>query len=93
MNPAIIMDVRVDDEHITFVLADGREASAPTSWSERLTRATATQRSTWEIGGLGTYVEWPAIDEHIAVWTLLGVSEDDALEAAGFKVHRPVVRA
>lgn len=93
MNPAIIKDARVDDEHITFVLTDGREVSAPTSWSERLTRATATQRCTWEIGGFGTYVEWPTIDEHIAVWTLLGVPEDAALEAAGFKVNRPVVRA
>lgn len=93
MSPAIIKDVRVDDELITFILTDGRVVSAPTSWSERLTRATPTQRRTWEIGGFGTYVEWPAIDEHIAVWTLLGVSEDDALEAAGFKVDRSVVHA
>lgn len=93
MNPAIIKDVRVDDQHITFVLTDGREVSAPTSWSERLTRATAAQRRTWEIGGFGTYVEWPAIDEHIGVWTLLGVPEDDALEAAGFKVNRSFVHA
>ena len=93
MNPAIITDVRVDDEHITFVLTDGREVSAPTSWSDRLTRATADQRRHWEIGKSRTHVEWPAIDEHIGVWTLLGVPEDDALEAAGFRVNRSVVRA
>ena len=28
MNPAIIKDVRVDDEHITFILTDGREGAA-----------------------------------------------------------------
>jgi len=33
-------------------------------------------------------VEWPAIDEHIGVWTLLGVPEDDVLEAAGFAMPR-----
>lgn len=93
MNPAIIRDVRVDDEHITFVLTDGRTVSAPTSWSARLSRATAAQRRAWEIGGFGTYVEWPAVDEHIGVWTLLGVPEDDALEAAGFKVRRTAVHA
>ncbi len=92
MNPALIKHVRVDDERITFVLTDGREVSAPISWSERLTRATAEQRRNWEIGKSPTHVEWPAIDEHIGVWTLLGVPEDDALEAAGFRVKRSVVR-
>jgi hypothetical protein len=38
-------------------------------------------------------VEWPAIDEHIGVWTLLGVPEDDVLEAAGFAMSRKAVRA
>lgn len=93
MNPAIIKDVRVDDQNITFVLTDGRAVSAPTSWSDRLTRASEDERRNWQVGGFGTYVEWPAIDEHIGVWTLLGVPEDDALEAAGFQVSRSAVRA
>jgi hypothetical protein len=38
-------------------------------------------------------VEWPAIDEHIGVWTLLGVPEDDVLEAAGFRTPRRAVHA
>jgi len=33
-------------------------------------------------------VEWPSIDEHIGVWTLLGVPEDAVLEAAGFQMER-----
>ena len=77
----------------TFVLADGREVSAPTSWSVRLLRATPAQRAIWNVGGAGTHVEWPAIDEHIGVWTLLGVPEDDVLEAAGFAMSRKAVRA
>ena len=93
ISPAIIKDVKVDDDLITFALADGREVSAPTSWSVRLSRATPTERTMWKVGGAGTHVEWPAIDEHIGVWTLLGVPEDDVLEAAGFAIARKAVRA
>jgi hypothetical protein len=93
ISPAIIKDVHVDDDLITFVLADGREVSAPTSWSVRLLRAAPAQRAIWNVGGAGTHVEWPAIDEHIGVWTLLGVPEDDVLEAAGFAMSSKAVRA
>ena len=91
LNTALIRDVRVDGQHITFFLTDGREVSAPTSWSERLARAGQSDRAAWRLGGFGTYAEWPALDEHIGLWTLLGVSEEDVMQAAGFDVsHRPV---
>ena len=93
MNPAIVTDVRISDESLTFILADGRAIACPTSWSARLARATPEQRAAWRIGGFGTHVEWPAIDEHIGVWTLLGVAEDHALEAAGFASPRRAIRA
>lgn len=93
MNPAIIRDVLLDDERLTFVLTDGRAVSCPISWSSRLVRATGAQRAAWQIGSSGTHVEWPSIDEHIGVWTLLGVPEEDVLEAAGFAVSRPTVHA
>jgi hypothetical protein len=89
---ALIGDVHVDDQQITFVLTDGREVSAPTSWSQRLIDATAKDRAAWRVGGFGTYVEWPAIDEHIGLWTLLGVSEEDVMAAAGFDIDRSSVR-
>lgn len=92
MVPAIVKDVRVTDEHITFRLEDGRAVSAPTSWSERLSRANAVERRGWRIVGSGTLVEWPAIDEHVGVWTLLGVPEDEVLEAAGFQLSQPALR-
>ena len=88
MKAALIRDVRVDDQQITFMLTDGREVSAPTSWSARLTKADPKQRGTWRLGGFGTHVEWPAIDEHIGLWTLLGVPEEEVLEAAGFDIDR-----
>jgi hypothetical protein len=93
LKAALIRDVRVDDQQITFMLTDGRELSAPTSWSPRLASATPNERASWRLGGFGTNVEWPAIDEHIGLWTLLGVSEEEVLEAAGFDIHRNPVRS
>ena len=92
MEPAAISDVRVDDRAITFVLSDGRELSAPTKWSDRPVRATSADRANWEICGAGTYVERPAVDEHVGVWSLPGVPEDTVLEAAGFEMeHAPAL--
>ena len=86
---AIVCDVRVDDALITFVLADGREVSAPTKWSRRLSAATSAERAHFEIEPEGLIVVWPDVDEHIGVWTLLGVSEEDAMTAAGLVVVQP----
>ncbi|MEA2623332.1 MAG: hypothetical protein QOH61_2242 [Chloroflexota bacterium] len=80
-----VVDVRVSDELVTFVLDDGREVAAPTAWSKRLTDATDEQRRQWQIGGYGTEVSWSELDEDIGVWTLLGISEEALFEAAGFK--------
>lgn len=93
MNAAVIRDVRVDDQQVTFILTDGREVSAPTAWSARLSKASDRDRATWRIGGFGTHVEWPLIDEHIGLWTLLGVSEEDVMGAADFDVHRDSVHS
>lgn len=87
---AVVRDVRVDDALITFVLADGREVGAPTKWSRRLSSASSAQRANFEIEPEGLIVAWPDLDEHIGVWTLLGVSEDDAMAAVGLKVVQPV---
>lgn len=92
IQPAIVRDVRVDDALITFVLADGREVSAPTSWSRRLRSATQRQRDSFEIEPEGLIVAWPDLDEHVGVWSLLGVSEEDAMAAAGLPVLQPADR-
>lgn len=87
---AVVRDVRVDDALITFVLADGRGVSAPTKWSRRLFAANSVQRANFEIEPEGLIIAWPDLDEHIGVWTLLGVSEEDAMAAVGLKVVQPV---
>jgi hypothetical protein len=86
---AVVRDVRVDDALITFVLADGREVAAPTRWSRRLAGASSAERAHFEIEPEGLIVARPDLDEHIGVWTLLGVSEEDAMVAVGLKVVQP----
>ncbi len=89
IEPAVVQGVRVSDELITFALADGRELSAPTGWSERLKNASASDRNGFVIESDGMVVAWPAIDEHIGVWTLLGVPEGEVFAAAGLRVTQP----
>jgi hypothetical protein len=48
--------------------------------------ASADERADYRIDDAGVIVEWPAIDEHNGLWTLLGVPEDVVLEAAQFNV-------
>ena len=92
IQPAIVSDVRVNDELISFVLADGREISAPTAWSRRLLDASQSQRDHFEIEPDGLMVAWPEVDEHVGVWSLLGVSEEDAMLAAGLPVLETTTR-
>ncbi len=92
IQPAVVKDVRVSDELITFALEDGRELSAPTAWSERLSRASKADREAFEIQSDGMVVVWPKIDEHIGVWSLLGVPEEEVFEAAGLRVTTSLVR-
>ncbi|MFT3962861.1 DUF2442 domain-containing protein [Propionivibrio sp.] len=65
------VDVAVDDAALRFVLADGREISAPLEWFPRLRDASASQRKNWRLIGQGIGVHWPEIDEDIAVSTLM----------------------
>jgi len=64
-------EVTVDDAAVHFVLADGREISAPLEWFPRLRDATPEQRAHWRLIGKGIGVHWPDIDEDIAVVTLM----------------------
>ena len=65
------VDVLVDDSALHFILADGREISAPLEWFPRLRDATEAQRNKWRLIGKGVGVHWPDIDEDIAVSTLM----------------------
>jgi hypothetical protein len=85
VNPVRITGVAVDDERIEFNLSDGRRISAPVSWSRRLASASPVERAEYSISPSGTVVEWPSVDEHIALWSMLRVPEQVVLEASGFE--------
>jgi hypothetical protein len=57
IEPAVVQGVRVTDVLITFALADGRELSAPTGWSERLRNASASDRTGFVIESDGMVIE------------------------------------
>ena len=65
------VDVRFTNDAVYFVLADGREISAPLAWFPKLRDATDAQRRNWRLIGKGIGVHWPDIDEDIAVGTLM----------------------
>lgn len=64
-------DVEITKDALRFVLADGREVSAPLAWFPRLLDATSEQRNEWRLIGGGVGVHWPAVDEDISVASLL----------------------
>ena len=84
VKPIRISSVAVDEDRIEFSLSDGRIISAPLGWSRRLVTASVAERADYSISPSGTVVEWPSIDEHIALWSMLRVPEDVVLDAAGF---------
>jgi hypothetical protein len=71
---ATTVDVRVTDDSIHVVLADGREVTAPLAWSPRLADATREQRNNWRLIGRGQGIRWPDVDEDISVASLLKVA-------------------
>jgi len=68
---ATAVDVRVTDDQLLVVLADGRELAAPLAWFPRLSEATEDQRKNWRLIGRGQGIHWPDVDEDISVASLL----------------------
>ncbi|MGH8245035.1 MAG: DUF2442 domain-containing protein [Gammaproteobacteria bacterium] len=67
----LAVDVRFADDALIVRLSDGREVSAPLEWFPRLRNATPEQRQRWRLIGRGIGIHWEAVDEDIAVSTLL----------------------
>ncbi len=65
------IDVSFTTTSLHFVLADGREISAPLEWFPRLRDANDADRNNWRFIGNGMGVHWPNVDEDIAVSTLM----------------------
>jgi hypothetical protein len=73
---AIKTDERIEAVYFTrdsivVDLADGRTISAPLKWYPRLLKATAKEKSHWELCGGGFGIHWPDIDEDLSSEGLL----------------------
>ncbi len=68
---ALAKSVNFDEEMIHVTLTDGRCISAPIMWFPLLLKATPDQRSKCEIGGGGTSLHWPELDEDLSVAGLM----------------------
>jgi uncharacterized protein DUF2442 len=71
---ASTVDVRVSNEQLLVVLADGRELAVPLAWFPRLAEAADEQRRNWRLIGRGHGVHWPDVDEDISVASFLRAS-------------------
>lgn len=61
------VEVSFTQDALHFVLADGREISAPLEWFPTLRDANDHQRQNWRFIGKGEGVHWPELDEDISV--------------------------
>jgi len=68
---ALAKSVNFDEEMMHVSLADGRSISVPIIWFPLLRAATPEQRTKYEIGGGGTSLHWPELDEDLSVASLL----------------------
>ena len=68
---ATALDVKVTNDRLVVILADGRELAAPLTWFPRLLDASHDQRQNWRLIGRGHGILWPDIDEDISVASLL----------------------
>lgn len=68
---ATAIEVKVTNDRLVVVLADGRELAAPLAWFPRLADATDDQRQNWRLVGRGHGIHWPDVDEDISIASLL----------------------
>lgn len=62
-----VTEVTFDADYFVLHLVDGRVLSIPYELVPSLARATDKQRKNCEVGGMGTSLHWPDIDEDLTV--------------------------
>ncbi len=68
---ALAKSVNFDEEMLHVLLTDGRRLSVPIVWFPLLLKASPEQRTKYEIGGGGTSLHWPELDEDLTVAGLM----------------------
>jgi hypothetical protein len=77
-NSALAKSVNFNNEMMHVLLTDGRLISVPIIWFPLLRGATSEQRSNYEIGGGGTSLHWPELDEDLSIVGLMAGAESQA---------------
>lgn len=67
----IAVNVALSAQHLMIELADGRRMAIPLEWFPRLMNATRSERKNWRLLGGGYAIEWPDLDEHIGVESVI----------------------
>ena len=75
---ALANGVEFDDEMMRVSLTDGRVIGVPLAWFPLLANATPEQRARCEIGGGGTSLHWPEIDEDLSVAGLMAGADSQS---------------
>ena len=85
--PGLAVAAHVEDERLYVTLQDGREVSmALPDW---VLRAPVEHRSRVQVEDFGTAIYFAGLDEDIGVNELLGISEDELYDFAGWESGDP----
>ncbi|HEX8202258.1 MAG TPA: DUF2442 domain-containing protein [Isosphaeraceae bacterium] len=68
---ALAKSVEFDDAMMRVTFIDGRVLCVPLAWFPVLRDATPEQRARCEIGGGGTGLHWPDLDEDLSIAGLM----------------------
>jgi hypothetical protein len=68
--------VHFDDRYLHVELEDGRIISTPMEWYKDLQSATLIQLKEYAFVCRGTGIEWPAIDYHLSIESMLAFESE-----------------
>jgi len=71
--------VHFDDCHLHIELEDGRIISTSMAWYPELQRSTLSQLSNYTFICRGTGIEWPDVDYHLSIESMLLVSVEKSV--------------
>ena len=74
--------VTASESHLIVELDDGRIVSVPLDFYPRLAHATLAERQNCEIFGEGSAIEWPDVDEHLSVQSIIAGRRSGECEAS-----------
>ena len=78
MNSFIGKSVHFDDKYLHVELNDGRIISTPLEWYPELRNASIAQLSEYAFICSGTGIEWPGIDYHLNIESMLMASSQQS---------------